>query len=156
MTSTGTIRSPRSLFFDINKDSEDAAVAPLDPDPTGLSRPEGADAHYAGRAQRRVMVSNPDSDGMSLTIFQFAPGTLLPRHRHDVDYIELVIEGEVHHGNRVLRPGQGVFRTAGSLYSYWAGPEGATIADFRARTFYRTEYDEPPDKWPAHKTFEPD
>jgi hypothetical protein len=147
---------PRSFFFDINRGSPDEAFAPLDPDPTGQSRPSGVLEHFAGRVQRQSMVTNPDTDGMSLTIFRLQPGTVFPRHRHDVDYIELVIEGEVHHGNRVLRPGQGVFRTAGSLYSYWAGPEGATIADFRARTFYRTEYDEPPDKWPAHKTFEPD
>jgi hypothetical protein len=146
-------QSRRSLFFDINVDSEDAAMAPSDPDPTGKSRPAGLAEYFAGRNERRIMVSNPDTDGMSLTIFKFAPGTLLPRHRHDVDYIEFILDGEVHHGNRVLKAGEGVFRSAGSLYSFWAGPQGATIADFRAHTFYRTEYAEPPDQWPPHKTF---
>lgn len=154
MNLTPTEQARRSLFFDINEDSEDAAMAPSDPDPTGGSRPAALGQYFAGRpSERRIMVSNPETDGMSLTIFKFAPGTLLPRHRHDVDYIEFVLEGEVHHGNRVLKPGQGVFRTAGSLYSFWAGPAGATIADFRAHTFYRTEYADPPDQWPAHKTF---
>jgi hypothetical protein len=131
--------------------SEDEKVAPLDPDPSGRSRVPGVSEHFAGRAERRVMVSNPDSDGVSLTIFKFAPGTLLPNHRHDVDYIEFVLEGEVHHGNRVLKAGEGVYRAAGTPYSYWTGPEGATIADFRGHTFYRTEYTDPAEQWPAHK-----
>lgn len=151
MTQRSGTQRRRSVFFDISQESEDAEFAPLDPDPTGGSRPAGLQEYFAGRNERHFMVSNPETDGISLTIFKFAPGTLLPKHRHDVDYIELVLEGEVHHGNRVLRAGQGVFRTAGTPYSFWAGPEGATIADFRAHTFYRTEYIDPPDKWPPHK-----
>lgn len=141
----------RSVFFDIAEGSEDEEIAPGDPDRTGKSRPPGLREYFAGRNQRKVMVSNPGTDGLSLTILRFAPGTLLPRHTHDVDYIELVLEGEVHHGNRVLRAGQGVYRSAGSLYSFWAGPDGATIADFRGHTYYRTEYADPPEEWPPHK-----
>jgi hypothetical protein len=144
-------RKHRSVFFDVRRSSEDEKSAPPDPDPTGGSRsPEGS-AYFAGRAERRIMVSNPDSDGLSLTVFTFKPGTLLPTHRHDVDYIEFILEGEVHHGNRVLKAGEGVYRSAGSPYSFWTGPEGATIADFRGRTFYTTEYVDPPEKWPDHK-----
>ena len=98
-------RTPRTIFFDVARDSEDAARAPLDPDPTGRSRPGGGAGDFAGRAERRIMVSNPDHDGLSLTIFRFAPGTVLPRHRHNVEYIEFVLEGEVHHGNRIVRCG---------------------------------------------------
>ena len=141
----------QSLFFDTRHDSADAEVAPLDPDPTGRSRPAGVREYYAGRNQRRVMVSNPEDDGISLTVLTFAPGTVLPAHRHNVDYIELVLEGEVHHGNRILHAGEGVFRKAGTQYTFWAGPEGATIADFRAHTFYTTEYKDPPEAWPPHK-----
>jgi hypothetical protein len=86
-----------------------------------------------------------------LTIITLAPGTLLPTHRHDVDYIEFILEGEVHHGNRVLKSGEGVYRSAGTPYSFWTGPEGASIADFRAHTFYKTDYVDPPEKWPPHK-----
>jgi ChrR Cupin-like domain len=141
---------PRSFFFDINAGSPDEPFAPLDPDPTGQSRPSGVLEHFAGRVQRQAMVTNPDTDGMSLTIFRLEPGTVFPRHRHDVDYIELVLEGEVHHGNRVLKAGEGVFRSAGSPYTYVVGPEGAVIADFRAHTFYKTAYTDPADKWPPH------
>lgn len=140
----------RSFFFDVGRGSPDEPFAPLDPDPTGQSRPPGVGEHFAGRVERMTMVTNPDNDGMSLTIFRLAPGTVFPRHRHDVDYIELVLEGEVHHGNRVLKAGEGVFRSAGSPYTYVVGPEGAVIADFRAHTFYKTSYTEPPDNWPAH------
>jgi hypothetical protein len=65
-----------------------------------------------------------------------------------VDSIEFILEGEVHHGNRVLKAGEGVYRSAGTPYSFWAGPEGASIADFRAHTFYKTDYVDPPEKWP--------
>ena len=143
-------RKPRSVFFDVRQDSEDAAVAPLDPDPTGRSRPTGGEGYFVGRAERRIMVSNPDHDGLSLTVFKFAPGTVLPRHRHDVEYIEFVLEGEVHHGNRVIRAGEGVYRDANTPYTFTIGPEGATIADFRGHTFYATEYSETPDEWPPH------
>jgi hypothetical protein len=141
----------RSVFFDVRHSSEDEKVAPLDPDPTGASRPPGGVGYFSGRAGRKIMVSNPDTDGLSLTIITLAPGTLLPTHRHDVDYIEFIIEGEVHHGNRVLKAGEGVYRSAGTPYSFWAGPEGASIADFRAHTFYKTDYVDPPEKWPPHK-----
>jgi hypothetical protein len=95
-----------------------------------------------------MAVTNPETDGLSFTIFTFAPGTLLPKHRHNVDYIEFVLAGEVHHGNRVLGPGQGVYRAAGTQYSFWAGPDGATIADFRAHTFYTTEHEDAPEEFP--------
>ena len=70
---------------------------------------------------------------------------LLPTHRHDVDYIEFALEAEVHHSNKVLRAGEEKYRSAGTPYSFWAGTEGATLADFRKRTFYRTDYVDTPD-----------
>jgi hypothetical protein len=146
---------PRSVFFQVGSPSSDSATAPLDPDPDGGRLP-AASAHFAGRVGRESLVSNPDTDGMSLTIFHFAPGTLLPRHRHNVDYIEFVLEGEVHHGNRVVGPGGGVYRSGGVPYSFYAGPEGATIADFRARTWYTTEYLDDPAEWPAHHDWDAD
>jgi hypothetical protein len=150
-----TASKPRSVFFQVGSPSVDSETAPLDPDPEGRRLP-AASAHFAGRVGRESLVSNPDTDGMSLTIFHFAPGTLLPRHRHNVDYIEFVLEGEVHHGNRVVGPGGGVYRSGGVPYSFYAGPEGATIADFRAKTWYTTEYLDDPSEWPSHKEFDAD
>jgi hypothetical protein len=103
-----------SVFFDVNEAADERDAA-FDPDPTGQSRPPGVMEYFAGRNQRKMAVTNPETDGLSFTIFKFAPGTLLPKHRHNVDYIEFVLAGEVHHGNRVLGPGQGVvYRAAGT------------------------------------------
>jgi hypothetical protein len=134
----------------VGQESPDAAVAPTDPDPDGGRIPE-ATAHFGDRVGRQALVSNPDTDGLSLTIFRFAPGTVLPRHRHDLDYIEFIVEGEVHHGNRVIGPGGGVYRAAGTPYTYTVGPKGATVADFRAHTWYRTAYVDEPADWPDHR-----
>jgi|HubBroStandDraft_5_1064220.scaffolds.fasta_scaffold102934_2 hypothetical protein len=141
---------PRTVFFSVERGSEDEAIAPNDPDPTGRSRPVGGGNYFAGRAERRIMVSNPDHDGLSLTVFKFAPGTVLPRHRHNVEYIEFVLEGEVHHGNRVIGAGEGVYRSGDTPYTFTVGPQGATIADFRGHTWYTTEYADPPEEWPPH------
>jgi hypothetical protein len=146
-----TTRERRSVFFDMVEGSEDSDRAPMDPDPTGTSRPPGLLEYMTGRNERTVLVTNPETDGISLTILRLAPGTLYPVHSHNVDYIEFILDGEVHHGNRVLRAGQGVYRTANTPYSFWAGPEGATIADFRAHTFYTTRWAAPPEEWPPHK-----
>ena len=144
---------PRSVFFEVGRESPDAAVAPSDPDPDG-GRLAAVTAYFSDRVGRESLVSNPDTDGLSLTIFRFAAGTVLPRHRHDVDYIEFILEGEVHHGNRVIGPGGGVYRAAGTPYTYTVGPDGATVADFRAHTWYRTDYVDDPADWPDHRNWD--
>jgi hypothetical protein len=144
-------RGPRSVFFDRENGSADEAIAPSDPDPTGGSRTPALMEHLAGRSTRQSLVSNPDTDGISFTIFTFAPGTVLPRHRHDVDYIEFVLEGEVRYGNKTVGPGGGVYRSAGTPYTLTIGPKGAVVADFRAHTYYRTEYLDAPEDWVPHQ-----
>lgn len=140
----------KSVFFDIGA-PEDPAYAVLDPDPDpGHHRPAGVAEHFLGRLTSNRVISDKENDGMCLTIFRVAPGTVFPRHRHDVDYIELILEGEVHHGNKVLRVGEGVFRPAGAVYTYTAGPQGAVVADFRAHTYYRTEWVDDPADFPPH------
>src|ERR1700730_17948383 len=144
-------RGPRSVFFDREHGSPDEAIAPSDPDPTGGSRTPELMKHLAGRSTRQSMVSNPDTDGISFTVFTFEPGTVMPRHRHDVDYIEFVLEGEVRYGNKRVGPGGGVYRSAGTPHTLTIGPQGAVVADFRAHTFYRTEYLDAPEDWVAHE-----
>jgi quercetin dioxygenase-like cupin family protein len=124
-----------------------------DPSPDG-PRPAFVRPYFEDRVETLDLVSHQATDGMRLAIVRFQPGTVLPRHSHDVDYIEFVLEGEVHHGNRVLRAGGGVYRPAGAVYSYTAGPEGATIADFRAHTSYRTRWADDPADWPKHKVWD--
>jgi hypothetical protein len=141
-------RNEGSHFFDME--------APPDPrvavvDPSKGARPEFVVPYFGGRVEQHDLVSNPDSDGIRLSIFRVEPGTVFPRHTHNVDYIEFVLDGEVHYGNKVVRRGGGVFRKAGTPYTFMAGPEGAVIADFRAHTFYTTEWLDDPADWPAHR-----
>jgi hypothetical protein len=70
---------------------------------------------------------------------------------HDVDYIEFVLEGEVRYGNKLVRRGGGVYRKAGTPYTFTAGPEGAVIADFRAHSLYGTTWLDDPASWPPHR-----
>ena len=130
--------------------------APPDPsvavvDPSRGERPDFVVPYFGGRVEQHDLVSNPDDDGIRLSIFRVAPGTVFPRHTHNVDYIEFVLDGEVHYGNKVVHRGGGVFRKAGTPYTFTAGPEGAVIADFRAHTFYSTEWLDDPATWPEHR-----
>jgi quercetin dioxygenase-like cupin family protein len=127
----------------------DPAVDVPDPDPDG-ARPDYVRPYFGDRIDNHVLVSDKENDGLRLTIIRVKPGTVLPRHSHSVDYIEFVLEGEVHFGNKVIKAGGGVFRPAGAVYTYQVGPEGATIADIRAHTFYSTTWADPPDQWPPH------
>lgn len=144
-------QSRKSVFFDINAEP-DPAYQVMNPDRRpDAKRPAGVAEHFMGRLTSNRVFSDKEDDGMCLTIFRIAPGTVFPRHHHDVDYIELVLEGEVHHGNRVLKVGEGVYRPAGAVYTYAAGPEGAVIADFRAHTYYGTEWVDDPAAFPSHR-----
>lgn len=141
-------RVSRSIFFDMHQPPvEELAVG--NPDPNG-PRPPHVEPYFAGRIETHDLVSHKDTDGMRLSVLRLAPGTVLPRHSHNVDYIEFVLEGEIHYGNRVVGPGGGVFRPAGAPYTYKVGPGGATILDIRAHSYYTTNWLDDPADWPAH------
>ena len=144
-------RTEGSRFFDME--------APPDPsiavaDPSGGDRPDFVLPYFGSRIRTHDLVTNVDSDGLRLSIFHVAPGTVFPRHSHDVDYIEFILEGEVHHGNKIVRRGAGVYRKAGTPYTFTAGPEGAVIADFRAHTHYSTDWLDDPADWPEHRDWD--
>lgn len=42
-------------------------------------------------------------------------------------------EGELHAGSRVVRAGESMYVTGGTVYSFQAGPEGLRFFDFRPR-----------------------
>ena len=131
-------RAGRSIFFDMHAPpDEDMAVG--NPDPDG-PRPDFVVPYFEGRIETHDLVSQKADDGMRLSILRLAPGTVLPRHSHSVDYIEFVLEGEIHYGNRIVGPGGGVYRPAGAPYTYRVGPAGATIIDVRAHTYYSTTW----------------
>jgi hypothetical protein len=145
--------SEGSRFFDMEAPA-DPAVTVVDSTPDGGTRPDFVVPYFDDRVQQHDLVTNAGDDGIRLAIFRIAPGTVFPRHTHDVDYIEFVLDGEVHYGNKVVRRGGGVFRKAGTPYTFTAGPEGAVIADFRAHTFYDTTWLDDPTTWPPHRDWE--
>jgi mannose-6-phosphate isomerase-like protein (cupin superfamily) len=61
------------------------------------------------------------------------PNTGPKSHAHHEDEIVFVLEGEMHFGSRVLRPGDCAHIPAYTLYSFRAGPEGLRFLNFRAR-----------------------
>jgi hypothetical protein len=142
-----------SRFFDM-EEPPDPAVAVVDSTPGGGTRPGFVVPYFEDRVRQHDLVTNPDDNGIRLAIFRIAPGTVFPRHTHDVDYIEFVLDGEVHYGNKVVRRGGGVFRKSGTPYTFTAGPDGAVIADFRAHTFYCTTWLDDPATWPAHRDWD--
>ena len=105
-------RKPRSVFFDVRQDSEDAAVAPAGTRPTGRSRPT-AGRGLRGRAGARIMASNLErrrrQPDRSSTSHRQRCAAASPRRRR---VHEFVLEGEVHHGNRVTVPARCVYRDA--------------------------------------------
>ena len=66
----------------------------------------------------------------------YEPDGSVDIHSHDEDEIIYILEGEMHFGNKVLRPGSSVFIAGGSYYGFKAGPEGLRFINFRARADY--------------------
>lgn len=103
---------------------------------------------FGDRIAYQPLVVRPDDNGLSMIAYRFAPNTLLPRHWHDTPQIILVLEGELHLGNRVLGPGAGYFTEPEQVYSSKAGPEGCRIVEFRDATQFRTVFVENnPQRW---------
>ena len=79
-----------------------------------------------GRLQMFEVVAPPDA--------RFNP------HSHDEDEIILVVEGELHAGSQVVRAGESMYVTGGTVYSFRAGSHGLRFFNFRPRmdTTFRT------------------
>ena len=86
----------------------------------------GDDAKYA------VFVHHEgDEDTPQLLSVRFDPGDYIQPHAHTVDEIMVVLEGEARFGRQRFPRGSSVFIPAMTLYAFTAGPEGATILNFR-------------------------
>jgi quercetin dioxygenase-like cupin family protein len=83
-----------------------------------------------------VLFRGEGDDGFSLVRVWFAPHYVLPRHTHEADCLYYVAEGSLTMGSQVLDAGDGFFVPAGAPYGYEAGPEGATVLEFRTRTSF--------------------
>jgi quercetin dioxygenase-like cupin family protein len=104
-----------------------------------------------GTIQIQILLNQTDANGYSLQGVKYPPNAYIPRHRHDVDQVVLVLEGELRQGNRIVNAGSGYFTPAGDAYAVKAGPEGVHLVEFRhAGLNFSTEWvEDDPDRW-AH------
>lgn len=107
----------------------ESMVSELFDAPTEL---EGIDllAHLAGRLTTRVLLDQGHG-GFSLIESDVAPGTRVPRHKHNLAQVVFIVEGTMLHGNRTLGPGAGYYTPADRPYTLLAGPEGCRYIEFR-------------------------
>lgn len=87
-------------------------------------------SHLAGRIGVRVLLNQGDG-GFSLVESDVAPGTRVPRHKHNLAQLALILEGSMRQGKRVLGPGSGYFTPPDQAYTFVAGPEGCRYVEFR-------------------------
>lgn len=83
-------------------------------------------------AQSRMHHLGAD-DRLQLFEVRAPAGARFNPHSHDEDEIILVVEGELHAGSHVVRPGESMYVTGGTVYSFRAGPEGLRFFNFRPR-----------------------
>lgn len=96
---------------------------------------EGLDvALLAGGTAIDVVFRDDGPNGFSLANMRLAPDYILPTHRHDVDCLYYVQSGSILLGRRRIDAGGGFLVRANRAYGYRAGPEGATVLEFRHAT----------------------
>jgi hypothetical protein len=114
--STGpTSDSSRWTYFDIN--GQPATEIVVDGASTG--------------SFLQALVNHTDDDGYCLISVRYPPGAVVPRHRHDVAQIVLVLEGEIRQGNRRIPAGAGYYSPPRAPYRLEVGDEGARVLEFR-------------------------
>jgi hypothetical protein len=59
------------------------------------------------------------------------PGFEVGPHAHEANEIIYILEGELHVGPTVLRPGSSAMVPGEALYAFVAGPEGVRFLNFR-------------------------
>jgi hypothetical protein len=116
--STGPVSSSdRWSFFDVNE-------------LPGVTIPR-SDSDAGEGMKVRALINHSDENGYSLTCVRYPPNMRVPRHRHSVPQISLVLEGDVRQGNRLIPAGCGYYTPANAPYGLRVGEAGAVIVEFR-------------------------
>lgn len=72
------------------------------------------------------------ASGLLTVLLKMAPGAKLPDHEHVLIEQTYLLEGTLGCGEGTVKPGNFVWRPAGSRHEAWAGPEGnLSIAMFQ-------------------------
>ena len=101
------------------------------------------DSEGAAQSFTSVPFRHADPDGFSLSVVEFPPGFLLPRHSHSADCLYYITRGSIEMGARTLAEGDGFFVPAEQPYAYRTGAGGVTLLEFRNRTDFDTKFHEP-------------
>ena len=80
---------------------------------------------YPGIEQKTLLVEK--ETGLLTALMRMAPGAKLPDHEHVKIEQTYVLEGELHCLEGICKPGQFVWRPAGSRHEAWAGPQGGVF-----------------------------
>jgi quercetin dioxygenase-like cupin family protein len=74
-----------------------------------------------------------DEDVPIVALLYIPPGEVLPRHTHDCYRVEVMLQGSLEMGDRVLRPGDVWSSEAGEFYGpHTAGPTGSLSVEIFA------------------------
>lgn len=115
--------------------------------PTGLVLNVDPAAMAAGTVVD-IIFRDQRAGGFSLTNMRLAPDYILPAHRHNVDCLYYVQSGYIVLGRQRIDAGGGFLVRANRPYGYRAGPQGATVLEFRASTQFNMVITETsPAKW---------
>jgi len=133
MRSAGPPTDPEKMsFFDLHDMPWTGVV-------TGREQPEDIGNPMTSL---KALVNPAGESGCSLQAVKYRPNSVVPRHRHDVAQVVMILEGEARLGSRVIKPGAGYYTPAGFAYSVHAGPEGVTLVEFRPTPLnFSSEYD---------------
>jgi anti-sigma factor ChrR (cupin superfamily) len=80
---------------------------------------------YEGVEQKVLLVDR--QSGLFTALMKMAPNARLPDHEHVKIEQSYVLAGSLHCPEGVCRPGEFVWRPAGSRHHAWGGPEGALL-----------------------------
>jgi quercetin dioxygenase-like cupin family protein len=96
--------------------------------------PEDQKARFTdGELRAAISAYFPKEGGERLQLFELhmEPGDRAESHAHTEDEIIVIIDGEMHMGNRVLPKGSALYIEKDTLYAFGTGPEGCTFLNFR-------------------------
>lgn len=82
-------------------------------------------AIYPG-IETKTLLAEPSS-GLLTMLMRLAPGARIPDHEHVLIEQTYVLEGSLECGEGVCKPGEFVWRPAGSRHEAWGGPQGALL-----------------------------
>jgi quercetin dioxygenase-like cupin family protein len=139
-------KRPKAFFYDIN---ELPAVNFADLVAEGKILFDGIE-HFGDRIVEKEILNLPT---ISLIQYIIAPGTRVPRHHHDCNQIDFILDGSLHYGDgkKALTKGMGFFAPEGQIYSWTAGPDGCTFLEVHDKGDFLTIWRDPKEQWTPHK-----